>query len=464
MSDANDQYDGYDFKLEEAGPARKRLFITISAEAIQAKVDASMGTLQFQSALPGFRKGKAPKDLLERRFGTALREETRNELMQEGCRLAFEKLGIKPLGQMEPVDPDTEIAIELGKPMEFGVEFEVIPDFELPDMGSIEIQRPQLEVTDEHIDDELERQCMRAGEAEELKGTFKAGDRLLGRADLYLEDGEEPIFSHEQVLAVIPEKGETGQLLGLVIDGLDSMFAKSSVGDEIEITTTGPEGHEREDIRGKELKLNYTIFLAERITPCAPEDLVERFSLASVDVLREQVRLALEQQRDEEQASVLREHILNAVSDAVEMELPENISGQQAASDLEQIRMELMQRGLEASEVESKLAEVRERSGEQTRSRMKTWFILERVANDNGVAVSEQDINGHIATMAMRQGVRPDKLRAELVKNDRIMAIARSIRERKAANSLVEAAKVTDISMDEWNEQVKKTKAQTAAS
>ena len=214
MSDANDQYDGYDFKLEEAGPARKRLFITISAEAIQAKVDASMGTLQFQSALPGFRKGKAPKDLLERRFGTALREETRNELMQEGCRLAFEKLGIKPLGQMEPVDPDTEIAIELGKPMEFGVEFEVIPDFELPDMGSIEIQRPQLEVTDEHIDDELERQCMRAGEAEELKGTFKAGDRLLGRADLYLEDGEEPIFSHEQVLAVIPEKGETGQLLG----------------------------------------------------------------------------------------------------------------------------------------------------------------------------------------------------------------------------------------------------------
>ncbi|MCP4759048.1 MAG: trigger factor [Planctomycetes bacterium] len=464
MSDDNDQYDGYDFKLEEAGPARKRLFITISADAIQGKVDASMGTLQFQSAIPGFRKGKAPKDLLERRFGTAVREETRNELMQEGCRLAFEKLGVKPLGQLEPVDPDAEIVMEIGKSMEFGVEFEVLPDFELPDMSTIEIQRPQLEVNDEHIDEELERQCMRAGTAEELTGKFKTADRLLGRADLYLEDGEEPIFSHEQILAVIPKKGEPGQLLGLMIDGMDSMFAKASVGDTIEISTTGPEGHEREDVRGKDLNIKYTIFLAERVTACTPEDLIERFSLASADVLREQVRLALEQQRDEEQSSVLREQVLKAVTEAVEMELPENLSGQQVASDLEQVRMELMQQGLEASEVESKLAEVRDRSSEQTRSRMKTWFVLERIANENDIQVSEQDINGQIATTAMRQGIRPDKLRAELVKSDRIMPLARSIRERKAAERLVEAAKVTDISLDDWNEKVKKTKAQAAAS
>jgi trigger factor len=181
-------------------------------------------------------------------------------------------------------------------------------------------------------------------------------------------------------------------------------------------------------------------------------------------VLREQVRLALEQQRDEEQSSVLREQVLKAVTEAVEMELPENLSGQQVASDLEQVRMELMQQGLEASEVESKLAEVRDRSSEQTRSRMKTWFVLERIANENDIRVSEQDINGQIATTAMRQGIRPDKLRAELVKSDRIMPLARSIRERKAAERLVEAAKVTDISLDDWNEKVKKTKAQAAAS
>ncbi|MDP7070052.1 MAG: trigger factor [Phycisphaerales bacterium] len=464
MSDAPEKYEGFEFKLEEAGPARKRLFITVSADTIQAKIDASMGTLQVQSTIPGFRKGHVPKHLLERRFGTAMREETRNELMQEGCRLAFEKLGIAPLGQLEPVDPDAEPTIEAGKPLEFGVAFEVIPDFDLPDMSEVELERPQLEVADSHIDEELSRQCMRAGTAEELKSKFKAADRLLGRAELYLEDAEEPIFEHEQVLAVIPEKGEPGQLLGLMIDGMDTRFSKASVGDTIEIATTGPEAHEREDIRGKDLRLNYTIFLAERITPCTQDDLIERFSLASADVLREQVRLALEQQRDEEQAAVLREQALKAVTDAIEMELPEQLSGQQAAADLEGIRMELMQQGMQADEVETKLAEVRDRSNDQTRRRMKTWFLLERVASDNDIDVSEQEINGRIASMAMKQGVRPDKLRAELVKNDRIMPLARSIRERKAADMLVEQAAVTDISMDDWNEKVARNKAEAAAS
>ena len=99
MSNDTATNEGFEFLLEDAGPARKKLTITISAETVQKKIDASMGTLQFQSALPGFRKGKAPKGLLERRFGSALREETCNELMQEGCQKAFEELGVKPARQ-----------------------------------------------------------------------------------------------------------------------------------------------------------------------------------------------------------------------------------------------------------------------------------------------------------------------------------------------------------------------------
>ncbi len=463
MSDDTATPEGFTFNLEEAGPARKRLTVTISAEAVQSRIDASMGTLQVQSALPGFRKGKAPKHLLERRFGTALRDETQQELMQEGCRLGFQAHALNPLGDLEPADPDADVTLEAGKPLEFAVEFEVVPDFDMPDFSAMEVIRPQLEVEDAQIDEELTRQCMRAGDAKELSGDFQPADRMLGKADLYLEDGEEPIFSHEQILAVVPEEGEAGQLLGLIIDDLGAKLGAASTGDSVVIETTGPEGHEREDIRGKKLRVEYTIHIAERITPCTPAELMERFSLASEDVLREQIRLALEQQRDSQQAAAMREQASKLASEAVDMELPERLSERQIVADLERVRMELMQHGMDADEIEVKLAEVRDRSADQTRANLKRWFLLERIANEEEIQVSEQEINGRIATMAMQQQVRPDVLRAELVKADRIMALARSIRENKAADHLVSLTSVTDMPVDEWNKKVEKEKAAAAS-
>jgi trigger factor len=143
------------------------------------------------------------------------------------------------------------------------------------------------------------------------------------------------------------------------------------------------------------------------------------------------------------------------------MELPEQASGRQIASDLERIQMELMEKGMPADEVEHKLAEVRDRSAAQTVNRLKTWFILQRIAAEQDIDVSEQEINSRIATIAMRQGMRPDKLRAEMVKNDNIMQLAGSIRERKATDFMVEHATTKDISMDEWNKQIKAEEARS---
>ncbi|HJN80632.1 MAG TPA: hypothetical protein QF455_07175, partial [Phycisphaerales bacterium] len=128
-------------------------------------------------------------------------------------------------------------------------------------------------------------------------------------------------------------------------------------------------------------------------------------------------------------------------------------------TDLERIQMELMSKGMQAEEVEEKLAEVRDRSAAQTMERLKTWFILQRIAGDEEINVSEQEINARIATIAMRQGMRPDKLRADMVKNDRIMQLAGSIREQKAADHMVEQATTKDVSMDEWNKQLEAEKA-----
>lgn len=443
--------DGFEFSLEEAGPARKRLHITITSDHIRDRLATSLGTVLEQATMPGFRKGRVPKHLIEKRFGQAMREDARNELIQEGYQKGLDHFEIQPLGDVEPADPDAELELTDDQPLSFAVEFEVVPEFEFPDLAKIEIKRPQLDVTDDMIDAELERQCMRHGSSEELEKGFTAGDRMLGAAELTMDGEDEALYTSEQVLVVLPEKGEAGQVLGLMCDDLCASFAKSKLGDTVTIKTTGPESHEREDIRGKELSLAFTIHLCERITPCTPEELIERFSLTSNDVLREQIKLALEQQRDEEQANAMREQAIELVSEAIDMELPEKASERQVASDLERIRMELMQQGLEPELVEGKLAEVRERSASASQARLKSWFMIQRVANDEDIQISEQEINGRIASMAMQRGARPDQLRTELVRNNQLMALASSIRDRKAADVLVGRLKAVDCSMDEWN-------------
>ena len=448
--DTTADHTGFEFNVEDTGPSRKRLTITVTADKIDAKVEEAMGSIQSEAALPGFRKGRAPRHLLERRFGEGLKTDTRNQLVGEAYRACLEANELRPLGDPTPVNPDEEIVLELGKPMSFAVDIEVMPEFDLPDFEKMTIKKPTLEVEDEHIDAELERQCLRNGNAEELQDGLQTADRLLGAATLRLAGEEEALYSAPQILVVLPEKGEAGAVLGLMIDDLAKTFAKAKVGDAVTLKTTGPEGHEREDIRGKDLEIDFQLQVAERITPCTTQELIDMFSLASEDVLREQIRLALEQQRDEEQSQVLRDQAMNQAVEATTMDLPGDFSERQIAADLERVRMELLQRGLDAEEVETKLAEIRDQSADKTRDRIKGFFVINRIAEEADISVSEQELNGAIATMAMRQGMRPDKLRGELAKQDRLQQMAMNLRDRKAMDHIAGKMTHEDISVDDW--------------
>ena len=448
--DTEDDNTGFEFTVDDAGPARKRLTIVVTSDMVDSKLTETMGSLQSEAALPGFRKGRAPKHLIERRFGSGVKEDARNHLVSEAYQRCLKANDLQPLSDPEPVDADMEIVLEPGKPMSFAVEVEVMPAFELPDFSSMSIKKPMLEVEESHIDAELERQCLRHGNGEELQDGLTTQDRLLGSAVLRIVDEPKPLFESGRILLVLPGKGEAGAVLGLMVDDLAKTFAKAKVGETLTLKATGPEGHEREDIRGKDLEIAFTIDVAERITPCSNQDLIDTFSLASEDVLREQIRLALEQQRDEEQQQVLREQAMEAAMETIEMELPKHFSDVQIGRDLERVRMEMLQRGVEPEDIETKLAEVRDRSIEQSQHRMKGFFLISRVAIDNEIQVSEQDINGAIASMAMRQNMRPDQLRSELAKQDRLQQLGMSIRDRKTMAFMAEQMKQVDVSAEAW--------------
>lgn len=445
-----------DIKIEDVGPAKKRLTITVPAESINERIGASMETLAAQTALPGFRKGRAPKALLQRRFGTAVREETRNQLIADAYAQAIEKHELRPVGDPEPATSLDEIVLEEGKPLTFSVEVEVVPEFDLPELEGIEIKRPILEITDEHIENEVQRQRMNFGEVKEIEADFTKNDRVLTYATATRKGEEAPFFQHDDVLVVHPgdDDGGQGQVLGLLVDGLADILKGKRVGDTIELDMKVPDGHEREDIRGKDIHIVLQIRRAERIIPAETQAVVEQYGLAGEDVLREQIKMALDQRLQQEQLNAMREQLYDHLADSVDFDLPENLSASQADRIVKQHEIELLYRGLSPEEVEQALARTRSQSGDIARRRLKLFFLLQRLSQHFNIEVSEQEINGRIAGIAAQRGVRPEQLRNDLAQAGRLAEIGMQIREHKTADRIIGQAKVSDITAKQWQEMV----------
>ena len=439
----------YTINVEDAGPARKRVSVTISSSAVDAQLQQQLAAVSSSVELPGFRKGKVPRAVVEKRFGEAIGDETRNEIVKEALQQAIADNDFDLLNNPEPTE-ETLPVVEHGKDFSFTVEMDIVPDFEMPDFTKIELKKPTLEVTDDLINEEIERQCIRNGNGESLQTDFKPADRLLGHATVTSQNDGEHIFESENILVVLPDAGERGQVLGLLIDDLNATFKGTSVGDTISITVEAPDNHEREDVRGKTLDITYQLQVAERITPLTADQLVETFNLGTTEVLNDQIRLALEQRRDEEQSTILRDQARMELAKLVDVEIPEKLSSYQVANQLESLRMKLMQQGLEADEIETRVAETRDDTEMMATVGIKNMFIQRRIIKQYELQITEQELNAQVARLAAQRGVRPMELHAHLTQTDQMRQLGAQIIENKAVDAMVQQMKIVEVSAEEW--------------
>jgi trigger factor len=453
MSTATANQLDVEISITETAPCTKRISLTVPAKTIDARLETALASFISEASFPGFRKGKAPRSLVEKRVGGALIQETRNQIMSEAYSRAIEDNKLRPISDPRPVEGETVPELARGKVFKFNVEIEVAPDFEVPDFSSLEVKKPTIEVTSEHIEGEILRQSYRWGTPARIEGPFEHLDRMLGKAVVTVDGRDGTYFETDKALCVVPAKEDEGKgaLLGLMIDDLDKSLLGKKSGDTVTIATTGSAGHEREELRGKKITITFTIGEAERITPRTAKELAEMFGVETEEIFREQVKDALEQRRDGEQRQAMREQIAEQLTAKIDFPLPAKISEAQIARTLEQQRMDLLSRGLEAAAVENRLAELRSKSEADARTRLKLFFIMARLAEHFGVQVTEQELNGRIAMMASQQNMRPEQMRAEIEKSGRGSELISLIRDAKVSDRIISQAKITDIPAEEWN-------------
>jgi len=147
----------------------------------------------------------------------------------------------------------------------------------------------------------------------------------------------------------------------------------------------------------------------------------------------------------------MREQVFHHLTEAVDFPLPEKLSQAQITRNLDLMRMEMLHRGIDGEAVERRLAEVRGDSEADTRRRLRLFFILARLAEHFKVEVSEGEVNGRISQLAASRNLRPDQVRAELQRSNRLGDVFLSIREAKTADRIIDRAVITDVDAAAWN-------------
>lgn len=454
QTDSDKKPTGATFTIEDAGPSLKKLKIDVPAGTIDERLGEAIDTIAAEAEIPGFRKGRVPRRLVEKKFAGLVADQAKGQIVSAAYQEAVDEHELKVIG--EPTAEElAEVKVESGKPLSFEVEVEVMPTFDMPEIDGTEIFKPIIEVSDAQVEKEIEKICINEGDLEE-RDTPEAGDYITGTGIMTDAEGTEYYNIPGAVVRVPPkeDKGK-GMILGVMIDDLEKQLGLPKPGETATATTKGPENHEREEIRGKDLTVTFAVDRVDRIIPKPLDQIVAGSGLESEDQIRQVIRQQLEQRIAVQQQTLLRRQVANHLLRNTEFELPQKLTARQAERTLQRRRMELLYRGVDQTAIEQHMAELRASSSALAARDLKLNFILHKAAEDLEVTVNDAEINTRIAQIAMQRGERPEQLRKQLIDANQVGSVYQQIREHKTMDALLAKAKIEELDSEAYNEKVR---------
>jgi trigger factor len=432
--------------LEPVEPTKVRINVVVEPDELRPAIDRTARRLSREVRVPGFRKGKVPRQVIEARIGreALLAEAIEQEAVPEFYAKAIEELGVRPLSRAQ-VEPPSYTD---GEPLEFSATFEVKPELDLPPYRGIEVERPVLEVTDEHVDAQLDRLRERTAQLEVIGRPLAKGDfaQIDLRATRHIEE--------------IPELTRTDFLYevgsGTVVPKLDEELEGKRKGDILKFNATLPEAA-GEELAGQEVTFQVLVKEAKaKVLPKLDDDFAQEASeFDTLDELKADLRQRLEQAAQAQVASELETRVLQAYLDQVEVPLPETLVHdelhyranrfaqqlQMMGTNLEQYLQALDQT---AEDVEADLRAQSERA-------VKAQLVLEAVAKAEGFEATEEEIDAELRRQAQRVGRDPEEVRRALAAG-RDGVIAGDILRSKALAFMVEHAEQRDPAPEDASE------------
>jgi trigger factor len=440
----------YNVKVEDLGPATKKIVIEIPEDRIKEKLAEQFKELRGQAAIPGFRPGHAPQKLIEKRFATDVKDQVRRSLVSESYEQALEKNNLNVLGEPDFENPEAIQLPESGG-MNFSFTVEVQPDFAIPELKEIKVKKPKIEVKDENVDQAMQNLREQQGALLPVEDRgVQEKDYLL--ADVHVKDGGN-VVAHQHDAQIVSRPGRIG---GIQIDDLDKQLEGLKTGETRTIKAKAPETHPNEALRGKDVEIEVSLKDLKHLQLAElNKEFLEDLGFENEAELREALREQMVERITFDVQQALREQVSKHLLDSIQFELPAKLSTKQADRVVNRRAVELLQRGLSREQIEANIERLRAGADEEAARELKLFFILQKLSTDLGVEVDEGELNGRIAMLAAQRGRRPEKVKQDMAKDGSLTNLYLQMREQKALDKVLESAQIEEVEVPAGGEEKK---------
>ncbi|MGP0068802.1 MAG: trigger factor [Isosphaeraceae bacterium] len=427
-------------EISDVGPCKKHIKVTIPQAEIKKEYAESLETLRKEAVVPGFRPGKAPRQLIVKRFRKEVSDQVKSKLLMSSLEQIDKNYKLDPITQ-----PKLDVAaIELPEegPMQFEMDVEVRPQFDVPDYKGLSLKRPVKSITDREIDTELNYYLERYGQiVPKLEGAAELGDYVTADLAFIRPDGVALNEVKEIQFRLQPElRYQDGSIpnLGAALVGAKPGETRKA---EAKMGTAARDPR----LRGASLGVQIRVHDLKQVRlPEINQAFLDSIEFDSLGELREAVHEALKRRAASQQRMALRQQILGQLLGQTPFALPSDLVTREEANTIRRLVRELRQQGMSDEDIRAREAEIRANAHESTLQSLKEFLLLAKIAEAEGITVDDSDVGVELEATAERTGESVRRIRARLDKEGMTEDLTTQILERKVLDRILEFSTIVD--------------------
>lgn len=423
-------------QVEKLEKNMAKLTIEVSAEEVEKALQGAFLKNKNRISLPGFRKGKVSRQMVEKMYGPEIfYDDAINAMLPDAYEKALEECEEDIVSS-----PSIDIVqIEKGKPFIFTAEVAIKPEVKLGKYKGVKVDKIEVEVTDEEVDAEL------AKERESNARNIEVTDRAVKDGDMTVLDFEGFVDG----VAFEGGKGENYPLTigsGAFIPGFEEQLVGAEIGKEVEVNVTFPEDYQAEELKGKAAVFKCTVKeIKEKELPELDDEFASEVSeFETLAEYKADVKAKLTEKKEKEAKDAKEAAVMEAIINDSDMEIPEVMLETQQKQMVDEFAERIQMQGLSIDQYFQFTGTNRDKMIEQVKpqaeKRIKTRLVLEAIVKAENIEASDEDFEEEIKVMAETYQMEPEKVK-EMLPEKSIAQIKEDIAVRKAADFVVENAK-----------------------
>lgn len=420
-----------EYQLTDIGPCRKRLVFTFDVAEVDAALDESYAEVDQHVQIKGFRRGKAPRRILEKKFGREAALSAEESLAEKNIGNTLEKEKITLLGQ--PDSKTSKGTLTPHTPFIVEIEFDCRPDFDMPAYKGLELKTMPVPVTDAELEDRMKNLQTMFAKYDVVDGGAEKGDIL--NVNFKAEaDGKEIMNMTDRNLRV-----EGDRLFGLPFPELEEKFTGVKAGDEVSLSITLPEDHPDEELKNKVANVSLAVNRVER--PNLPEmndEFAASVGMNNLEDFRNRVKANMEREAVAATRERQEDEIVDLLIAGCEFPLPEKYIHNKVHYLMDQQRAELAKRGIQAPDPETMHADA-----EKVAERQARWEIIaSRISEQENLSVEQEEVGRHIENLASSFNTTPAKIVQRIRDFNGGPAMMKEILDLKVMQLIIDNAKI----------------------